>query len=173
MAVRRKSSASPFTATDRRRLARAQAEAWDVRVFRRLQAVLRVAEGMPVTEVARQAGVNRTSVHRWVNAYQTSRQMGELADAPRMGRPRAAEGVDQHRLAAVLAQDPRTLGYRATNWTAPLLAAHLRDQLGCAVSERTVRRRLREYGWRWKRPRHVYHERAAHIGQKKGRLSAA
>ena len=29
-------------------------------------------------------------------------------------------------------------------------------------------RRLHEAGWRWKRPRYVYVERADHVGQKKG-----
>jgi transposase len=61
----------------------------------------------------------------------------------------------------------------ATTWTVPLLTAHLGQVHGCMVSERTLRRRLHEYGWRWKRPRYVYHERAAHVAQKKGRLSAA
>jgi transposase len=61
----------------------------------------------------------------------------------------------------------------ATTWTVPLLTAHLGQAHGCVVSERTLRRRLHEYGWRWKRPRYVYHERAPHVAQKKGRLSAA
>jgi len=79
-----------------------------------------------------------------------------------------AAGLTPERLTAVLAADPRALGYRATTWTAPLLAHHLRAREGLALSERTVRRRLREHRYRWKRPRHVYHGRAAHVGQKKG-----
>ena len=37
-----------------------------------------------------------------------------------------------------------------------------------AVSAHTLRRRLREAGYRWKRPRYVYVGRAEHLGQKKG-----
>ena len=62
----------------------------------------------------------------------------------------------------------RALGYRATTWTAPLLAHHLRTREGLALSERTARRRLRERRYRWKRPRYVYHRRASHVAQKKG-----
>jgi transposase len=74
-------------------------------------------------------------------------------------------------LAQVLAEDPRQHGYRATTWTVPLLATHLRDAHGCFVSERTLRR-LHEQGWQWKRPPYVYQERDPHVAQKKGRLFA-
>ena len=58
----------------------------------------------------------------------------------------------------------------ATAWTVPLLAGHLRAQ-GLAISARTLRRRIRAARFRWKRPRYVYSERAAHVGAKKGALS--
>ena len=74
---------------------------------------------------------------------------------------------------ALLAQDPRRLGYRATTWTVPLLAGHLRAHDGCVVSARTLRRRLHEWGYRWKRPRYAYSGKATHLGQKKGLSSAA
>ena len=71
------------------------------------------------------------------------------------------------RLAAALARHPHPCGYPATSWTAPLLAHDLAAK-GIAVSPRTLRRRLHEAGYRWKRPRYVYVERAAHLPQKKG-----
>jgi len=166
-----------LTQRDRRRLSRALAlavarEAW---LYRRLEAVLLVAEGTSVSEVARHVRVAGRSVQRWVARYLRERDPVALADRPRPGRPRAAADRTPERLAAVLAADPRTLGDRATTWTAPLLAhhlGHLRARGGheeLAVSERTLRRRLRERRYRWKRPRYVYHERAAHTAQTKGR----
>lgn len=169
----RSSSGLRFTDCDRRRLAEAAANANDVRLFRRLQAVLRVAEGFSVQEAARQMGVDRASVHRWIRRYFASRQPGTLSDAARSGRPRVAPALNDTAFEQLLAQDPRTLGYRATSWTAPLLATHWRKTHGEQLSERTLRRRLRQDDWRWKRPRHVYHRRASNIAQKKGRLSAA
>jgi transposase len=68
-------------------------------------------------------------------------------------------------LAAALARDPRRCGYQATSWTVPLLAHDLAAK-GLAVSPRTLRRRLHEAGYRWKRPRYVYVQRAAHLPQK-------
>ena len=49
----------------------------------------------------------------------------------------------------------------------PLLAHDLAAK-GITVSPQTLRRRLHEAGYRWKRPRYVYVARAAHLPQKKG-----
>lgn len=165
--------AAEFTSHDRRRLRRALPQATSARLFRRLQAVLRVAEGASVAEAACGAAVDRSTVHRWVERYLAHRRLEDLADAPHPGRPRQADEIDEALLAQILAEDPRQHGYLATTWTVPLLATHLRVAYRCVVSERTLRRRLHEYGWRWKRPRYLYNERAPHVAQKKGRLSAA
>ena len=91
-----------------------------------------------------------------------------LAEKPRLGRHPVVPALDRARLLAELAQDPLALGYAATNWTVPLLAAHLRRQ-GHPISPRTLRRRLHAAGLRWKRPRFVFAEPAPHVAQKKGR----
>jgi len=167
-----RTTAAPIDAfrwRDRQRLARALAAARSASLYRRLEAVLRVAEGEAASAAARQVRVASRSVQRWVRQYLGTRDPCALADRPRSGRPRAAPALTAERLAAVLAADPRTLGYRATTWTAPLLAHHLRTCHGLAVSERTLRRRLREHHYRWKRPRYVFHTRAPHVAQNKGR----
>jgi transposase len=165
--------ASEFTGHDRRRLRQAMQQAASARLFRRLQAVLRVAEGESMTRVAQGAGVDRSTVHRWVERYQQSRRVEDLAEVPSPGRPPPADELDEALLAQVLAEDPHEHGRLATTWTVPLRAAHLGRAYGCFVSERTLRRRWHEYGWCWKRPRYVYHERAPHVAQKKGRSCAA
>ena len=76
--------------------------------------------------------------------------------------------LDRARLLEEVAQDPLALGYAATNWTVPLLAAHLRRQ-GHPISPRTLRRRLHAAGLRWQRPRCVFAEPAPPLAQKKGR----
>lgn len=137
-----------FSGHDRRRLADMLRRTSDVRLFRRVQAVLRVAEGDPIPSVARSLRVSGRSLQRWVQVYRHRRRPEDLLDARRSGRPRAAAQLDQATLAQVLAQDPRALGYRATTWTTPLLTTHLNQECGCSISERTLRRRLQEGGWR-------------------------
>ena len=86
-----------------------------------------------------------------------------------VGARAVIRSLTPQRLAAALARDPRRCGYQATSWTVPLLAHDLAAK-GLAVSPQTLRRRLHEAGYRWKRPRYVYVARAAHLAQKKGGL---
>jgi transposase len=152
---------------DRKRLAAALAAAREARVYRRLEALLLVAEGHSVAEAARRCRVDRSSLHRWLAQYRAQHQATALRDRPRSGRPCLHRTLTPRRLAAALARDPRRCGYQATSWTVPLLAHDLAAK-GIAISPRTLRRRLHEAGYRWKRPRYVYAQRAAHLPQKKG-----
>jgi transposase len=166
-------SAVHFSGHDRRRLAKAMFSASEPHLFQRAQAVLRVAEGYSMAEAASLAGVDRASVYRWTQRYWAARNPQDLADVPRSGRPRVAPVLMEQRLAQILARDPRQEGYQATTWTVPLLVTHLRQHYRCSLSEDTLRRRLHEYEYRWKRPRYVFHQRDPQVAQKKGRLSAA
>jgi transposase len=111
-------------------------------VYRRVEALLLVAEGQTVAEAARRCHVDRSSVHRWLGQYGARRDAAAFADRPRSGRPRQSSRLTPRRLAAVLARDPRHCGYQATSWTVPLLAHDLTVQDGIATSARTLRRRL-------------------------------
>jgi transposase len=162
-----------LSGTDRQQLAAALDAAREARVYRRLAALLLVAEGHSVAEAARRCRVNRSSVHRWLAQYIARRDASALTDRPRSGRPRRGSTFTPQQLAAALARDPRRCGYRATSWTVPLLAHYLAAHDGIAVSARTLRRRLHEAGYRWKRPRYVYGRRATHLAQKKGGWSGA
>jgi transposase len=162
-----------FTRHDRKRLTKALAHAREARLFRRLQAVLFVAEGVPVSEAARRARVDRSTLHRWLGRYLQRRDPADLADAPRAGRPSVATRLTDSAVATLLARDPRREGFAATGWTVPLLTTYLARRPGQPISARTLRRRLHALGYRWKRPRYVYTGEEPHLAQKKGRLPAA
>jgi transposase len=161
-----------FSGIEQRRLLQALAEVHNVRLYRRLQAVAAVAEGESLAEVARRARVARSTVYRWVERYLDVRRPSALADGTRGGRPSVATALTKRKLIALLKTDPRRFGYDANTWTVPLLTAHLQSE-GIQISARTLRRRIRAARFRWKRPRYVYRERAAHVGAKKGGSSAA
>jgi transposase len=158
---------------DRRRVGAALERVRDVRAYRRLWAVLLVCRGHGISEAARLTGQTRQSVHNAVRRYSARRCPEDLRDAPRPGRPRVAGRVTDRRIVREYERDPLSLGYMATEWTVPLLARHLSERYGCRVTRRTLRRRLKAVGLTWKRPRHVFSEKAPHVGQKKGRSSAA
>ncbi len=173
--MRRAKSASErgFDRYDRHRLTRALQEAAEIRTYRRVQAVLLVAQGRTVPEAAHITGTQPWSVYRWVRAYLHTHHPDRLQDAPRSGRPQVATPITDARLVRAFRRDPMRLGYRATGWTVSLLADHLQQRYGCAISPRTLRRRMRDLDLRWKRPRYVYATKDPNRAQKKGALFAA
>jgi transposase len=149
---------------------RALEQAHDARLYRRLRAVAEIAEGESVAVVAKHARVERSTVYRWIERYLAERAPSALADGKRSGRPRMTPALTDAKLRQLLTSDPCQFGYDANTWTVPLLATHLHTQ-GVVISARTLRRRIHDARFRWKRPRYVYSERAEHIGAKKGALS--
>src|SRR5436305_978630 len=162
-----------FDHHDRRRLTRALERATEARIFRRIQAVLLVALGWAVAEAARVTGARTGAIYDWLRRYLRGHQVASLEDAPRAGRPRAAARVTDARIVREFRRDPLRLGYNTTGWTVALLAAHLGRKYNCPISARTLRRRMRDLGLCWKRPRYVYAEKDPHRAQKKGGSFAA
>ena len=154
-----------FTRCDRRRLEQALQGERDARRYRRLEAVLAVASGGRVAAVATRMRAERSTVHRWCERHRSDRDAQALSDRPGRGRHRVAPQLTRTALARWLRSDPRKAGVEANLWTVPMLSAHLRAQ-GLSISARTLRRRIREARFRWKRRRYVYHERADHVGAK-------
>ena len=135
--------------------------------------MLVVARGGSCRGAAELVGVTGRSVESWVGRYLRRHRVEDLADAPRGGRPPAAAALTAALLAREFGRDPQSLGYKATAWTVPLLAEHLGRCCDCPVARRTLRRRMRALGLVWKRPRHVFKDKAGHLPQKKGASSAA
>src|SRR5215210_4584872 len=130
----------PIPASRRRPVERQLRSTADARVYRRTLAVLEVARGRPVAEVARSLGVTRQAVHNWLAAYARDSDPLDLADAPRPGRPPPWTPDLGARLRAALAQPPDRLGDRATAWTVPLLREHLAGRAGVRPSDAALRR---------------------------------
>jgi transposase len=157
-----------FTRYDLPRLTKALRAAAEARDFRRLQAVLLVARGYPLAEVAKIACAGKRSVYLWLTRYLKDHRVEDLTERPRSGRPTTSEGITDERIRCELAKDPMTLGFSATTWTVKTLANHLSRAYDCPITERTLRRRMRAMGLCWKRPRYVYSTKESHRSQKKG-----
>ena len=162
-----------FTRYDRPRLKKAIRGAIQARDFRRLQAVLLVAQGRPITEVAQITCASKRSVYEWLQRYLECHRVEDLTERPRSGRPATAEVITDERIRGELAKDPMALGYSTTTWTVKTLANHLSLTYDCPITERTLRRRMADMGLCWKRPRYVYSTKDPHRAQKKGLLCGA
>jgi hypothetical protein len=80
--VDRASGPASFSGHDRRRLAMTLKQTSEARVFQRVQAVLRVAEGDTIRCVAHSLRISRRSVQRWVEIYRAPPSAGGLARRP-------------------------------------------------------------------------------------------
>jgi len=154
---------SRLDAGDRQRLRKALARVRRARPFRRLQALLWVAEGRSVSEVARLARASRVSIYSWCAAYRQGpprrKLVGLLEEKPRSGRPRQLGPRAEEVLQSALRQSPLELHYQSPGWTLALLATHLQKCCGGQrPSASVLRGRLHALGWRWKRPRYVFRE---------------
>jgi transposase len=101
----------------------------DGRQYRRAQALLWLAEGERPTAVAQRLRVHRDTVYAWATRYrQRGRQRvpARLMDGARAGRPRRLAERVERVLVAVLETAPQAQGYRAAQWTTPLLRQYVR-----------------------------------------------
>jgi len=157
-----------MTAEQRTALQTAQARSRSVRHWRRFQAVLLRADGVPVATVARTLNCTETSVYNWVAAWRADGVAG-VAEGVHPGKVRRLDAAAEAALERLLAEgDPQAQGYAATGWTVPLLRTELAKR-GWAAAERTIRRTLHRLGWRWKRPKFVLGRPDPAYAEKKSR----
>jgi transposase len=142
---------------DRRQLLNLLGHPHDAKQLRRAQALLWLHEGKPVLWVAQLLRVEPRTVYNWASTFRERTDLDppvRLLDAPRSGRPPTALGIIDPLIDAVIEDDPRTYGYRATVWTAPLLQRYLEDVHQIETSRKSVSRAIARLGICWKRPRH-------------------
>ncbi len=71
-----------FTQHDLPRLTKALKRITEARLFQRVQAVLWVAQGEPISEGAALTGVSQQTVYPWLQRSLACHQVAALADAP-------------------------------------------------------------------------------------------
>ncbi len=143
----------------------------DAKQLRRAQALVWLHDGLPVLRVAELLRVEPRTVYNWTDAFRQRTDLDPLTrllDAPRSGRPPTALGIIDPLIDAVIDDDPRDYGYRATVWTAPLLQRYLQEVHAIPTSCKSVSRSIARLGIRWKHPRHRLASRPDTWRQAKG-----
>lgn len=125
----------------------------DARVCRRCGALLSMDQGRSVAEVAGEFGVTRQTLYNWRRRLQGG--SFRLADRPRGGRPTLWTPEAIAGLKDALRRSPRDFGFQMVGWTAGLLKTLLEQTYGLQVSEDSVREKLHELGYVWKRFRYT------------------
>lgn len=136
----------------RRRLMRVVHKTRDKDHARRALAILQLAEGLAVSEVARQLCAARSTVYRWWGRFETEGERG-LESTPPGRTPWTLTPAVAERLGELLRERPRVFGYLRSRWTSQMLAREITVQLGVLIHSSTVRRWLPRLGFRWRRAR--------------------
>jgi transposase len=144
-----------LTAGQLRRLEQQLTSTIDAAVYRRTLALLEVGRGEPVARVAGRLRVARASIYHWLDRFRPAGDPSALAHRPGAGRPTVWDDELLGALCSALASTPQDLGYRAVEWTIPLLREHLAERTGRRVADDTLRRELHRRGFVWKRPRYI------------------
>lgn len=137
----------------------------------RYRAVLAVASGQPLVQVAQAYGVNRTTLFRWTLRFSANGRTG-LERQPGSGRPRLLAAFDMEALNDIVLEPASHFGYETDLWTVSRLRQVIREHHGLTVSHDTVWRRLREAGFTFQKPERRYFEASAEIRQEWMRTEA-
>src|SRR2546430_17229830 len=137
MRIAKRPSELGFNQYDVSRLTKALKRATDARLFQRVQAVLWVAQGDTISEVAELTGVSGQTVYHWLQRSLACHQVAALADAPRSGRPVTAPQITATHILHHLRCNPLHLGYRTTAGGVRLLARHRRGHDDCPFTPPT------------------------------------
>jgi transposase len=145
----------------------AQRQSGNVRHWKRYQAVLLRADGLPVAVVAQTLGCSQASVTNWTSAWRAHGVAG-VREGIQPGAVRRLDAAGERRLVELVQSDPQAAGYASTGWRVPLLQTE-RAKGGWRARGRTMRRTVHRWGWVWKRPRLVLGRPAPAYAAKKGR----
>lgn len=143
----------------------------NARQVRRAQALLWLHEDCSAQAVADRLGMSRQTVQRWKRQYQERAQddvRARIQEGQHTGRVPAQLKLAQKEIKRVWRHDPRRYGFRARNWTVPMLRCLIHRRTKASVSRSTVRRALRSLRYRYKRPRLTLARRSPTWRQEKG-----
>jgi transposase len=108
-----------------------------------------LAGGASLVEASEWAGLHYTNAHIWLKRFFETGVAG-LSDRPKSGRPRSYDKDATTEVIKAAASRPKDLGLKFTTWSLPKLQEYLRERPGLeGVTRSTIRRRLREEGFRF------------------------
>ena len=126
----------------------------EARYDHRLHGVLLVAQGMNCSQVAELLGDSPRAVAYWVEKFEEKGLAG-LQEGARSGRPPKLDTDQLADLQRVLRGKPSDVGLVGNLWDGKTMAAYLRQTHGVELGPRQCRRLLRQWEFRYRKPRPV------------------
>ncbi len=119
----------------------------------RLHGVLLVAQGLSPPAVAGLLGDAPRTLEYWVHRFEAQGLAG-LREGVRPGRPSRLDPAQVAQVQAALRGKPAEVGLSGNLWDGRTLAAYL-QQLGMELRPRQCRNLLRQWAFRYRKPRRV------------------
>ena len=110
----------------------------------RIQIMLLADTGKSQTEICRALECCPATVRHWTHIARAG-MAHQWQDCP-IGRPKAVNDQYLERLKELVNGSPRDYGYSFRRWTANWLSKHLAKELGISVSDRHLKRLLKQMG---------------------------
>jgi transposase len=110
----------------------------------RIEIMLLADEGKTQTKICQMLGCCPATVRHWMHIARTG-MAHQWQDCP-LGRPKAINQEYIDRLQELLSLSPRDCGYGFKRWTVTWLRKHLAKELGIEVSDRHLKRVLKQMG---------------------------
>jgi transposase len=133
-----------LTPFQRKLLQQKQQENLSDSYHQRIKIMLLADEGKTQTEICQILGCCPATVRHWMHIARTG-MAHQWQDCP-LGRPKAINQEYIERLQELLSQSPRDCGYGFRRWTVSWLRKHLAKELGIEVSDRHLKRILKQMG---------------------------
>jgi transposase len=110
----------------------------------RIEIMLLADQGKSQTAICQILGCSPATARHWTHIARTG-MAHQWQDCP-IGRPKAVNEKYLERLRKIITESPRDYGYSFRRWTANWLMKHLAKELGIEVSERHIKRLLKQMG---------------------------
>ncbi|MHC5937801.1 helix-turn-helix domain-containing protein [Nostoc sp.] len=110
----------------------------------RIEIMLLADEGKTQTEICQILGCCPATARHWMHIARTG-MAHQWQDSP-IGRPKAVNDEYLERLKQLIRSSPRDHGYGFRRWTANWLGKHLVKEFGIEVSDRHIKRLLKQMG---------------------------
>ncbi len=126
----------------------------DVRLVRRITALLDIAQNIPVATIAQRLCISETSVYRWLTAFLLE-SYASLAYRRSPGRPAKLTKTQKTRLTQLITAGPEKAGYPTGCWSRLLIQNLIQREFGVLYDEQYVCELLRNLGFSFQKARFV------------------
>ncbi|HIK06138.1 MAG TPA: helix-turn-helix domain-containing protein [Trichormus sp. M33_DOE_039] len=133
-----------LTSFQRRLLQKSLQEDLPASYRQRIEIMLLADQGKSQTAICQDLGCCPATARHWMHIARTG-MAHQWQDCP-IGRPKAINDQYLERLQELISHSPRDYGYSFRRWTANCLQKHLAKELGIEISDRHIKRILKQMG---------------------------